>query len=131
MNHDPVDTMKYDFQISVATRFLEQREHKGRAQWVFAYTITITNIGTVGAKLLNRHWIIKDSESEPIHVHGEGVVGEQPHLMPGERFEYTSGTALESPVGTMEGAYEMVADDGQVFEVDIPQFVLSAPRTLH
>jgi ApaG protein len=98
---------------------------------VFAYTITITNVGMVSAKLLNRHWLITDSNGKIQEVRGEGVIGEQPHLKPGESFRYTSGAMLETPVGTMQGQYTMISDEGVNFNAPIPKFTLSIPRTLH
>ncbi len=98
---------------------------------MFAYTVTIQNNGDVLAKLLTRHWVITDSNSKTQEVRGEGVVGEQPHLKPGEGFQYTSGTMLETPVGTMHGSYQMKADDGTKFDAEIELFTLSAPRVLH
>jgi ApaG protein len=85
----------------------------------------------VPAQLLTRHWIITDANNKVQEVKGEGVVGEQPHLKPGEQFRYTSGTMLETPVGSMKGSYQMIADDGVEFDAEIPVFTLSIPRTLH
>ena len=98
---------------------------------MFAYTITIRNIGAMPAQLLSRHWIITDGNNHVQEVRGPGVVGEQPLLAPGEQFEYTSGTALATPVGTMRGTYQMVAEDGTHFDAEIPEFTLSVPRVLH
>ena len=98
---------------------------------MFAYTIRIRNAGGVGARLLNRHWVITDAHGKVQEVRGEGVVGEQPWLQPGEQFEYTSGAVLETAVGTMRGTYDMLADDGTRFDAPIPAFTLSVPRTLH
>lgn len=117
--------------VSVETHYLEERSDPSEDRFVFAYTITITNRGTTGAQLLRRHWIVTDSDERVQDVRGDGVVGEQPHLKPGESYQYTSGTVLETPVGTMEGSYQMVADDGTPFDAKIPLFVLSAKRTLH
>ena len=100
-------------------------------RYVFAYTITLVNRGSVAAKLLSRRWIITDADNRTEEVEGEGVVGEQPTLKPGEGFRYTSGAVIETPVGTMHGSYKMLAEDGETFDTDIPQFVLSAPRVLH
>ena len=100
-------------------------------RYVFAYTITLVNRGSVAAKLLSRRWIITDSDNRTEEVEGEGVVGEQPTLKPGEGFRYTSGAVIETPVGTMHGSYKMLAEDGETFDTDIPEFVLSAPRVLH
>ena len=122
---------KHDVQIDVKPNFIELHREQGKDNYIFSYTITISNRGTDGVKLLMRNWTVVDGEEHARHVRGEGVIGEQPHLMPGEWFEYTSGVVLESPVGTMEGYYEMVGDDRTEFNVPIPQFILSAPRTLH
>lgn len=122
---------EHNILVSVETHYLEERSDPSEDRFVFAYTITITNRGTKGAQLLRRHWIVSDSNERVQDVRGEGVVGEQPHLKPGESYRYTSGTVLETPVGTMEGSYQMVADDGTPFDAKIPLFVLSAKRTLH
>ena len=126
-----MDEEKYNIQVSVTTRFLNDRSSSADNKFVFAYTITISNRGTVGAQLMTRHWIVKGSDEREQHVRGEGVVGEQPYLNPGERYRYTSGTILENPIGTMEGSYQMVADDGTIFDASIPMFVLSARSSLH
>lgn len=117
--------------IGVETTYIEEQSDPDADRYVFAYTITIANAGVAPAKLLNRHWLITDSNGKIQEVRGEGVVGEQPHLAPGEKFQYTSGTVLETPVGIMEGEYEMVDDDGQTFLAPIDRFSLSIPRTLH
>jgi ApaG protein len=98
---------------------------------VFAYTISIRNSGNATAQLISRHWVITDSQGLVQEVRGLGVVGAQPRLAPGESFEYTSGTAIGTSVGTMKGAYQMVAADGTRFEAPIPEFTLSVPRVLH
>jgi ApaG protein len=121
----------YDIAVSVATRFLDEQSAPGDNRFVFAYTITIKNAGGVPARLLTRHWIITDANGKLQEVRGDGVVGEQPWLAPGENFEYTSGAVLETAVGTMRGSYQMLADDGTHFDAAIPQFTLSVPRTLH
>ena len=96
-----------------------------------AYTITVTNTGQTAATLLRRHWLITDANCKVQEVRGEGVVGVQPHIMPGESYEYTSAAILETPVGCMQGSYEMIADDGIEFDAPIPVFNLAAPNTLH
>lgn len=121
----------YDIAISVDTRFLDDQSAPGENRYAFAYTITIANLGTVGARLLSRHWIITDGNGKVHEVHGDGVVGEQPWVRPGGGFEYTSGAILETELGTMRGSYQMVADDGTQFDAMIPTFVLTTPRTLH
>jgi ApaG protein len=100
-------------------------------RYVFAYTITIRNNGDTPAKLLTRHWVITDGHGKVQEVHGEGVVGEQPHIGPGDYFRYTSGTVLDTPVGTMEGSYQMLSDNGGHFDAPIPRFTLLQPHSLH
>lgn len=122
---------QYQIRICVETAYLAEQSEPGRNRYVFAYTITIENTGGVAAQLLSRHWIITDASGHVQEVKGDGVVGEQPHLSPGESFRYTSGAVLETPVGTMHGSYRMVADDGVQFEAPIPMFRLSVPNVLH
>lgn len=126
-----MDIPDYAIDVDVATRFLDDRSAPEDGRFVFAYTIHIRNRGTVPARLLERHWIITDANGKVQEVRGEGVVGEQPWLQPGEDFEYTSGAVLETALGTMSGSYAMVADDGTRFEAPIAAFTLSIPRTLH
>ena len=121
----------YQIAINVKTQFLENQSDVENHHYAFAYTITIKNIGTVSARLISRHWIITDANKKIQEVRGEGVVGEQPFLIPGESFRYTSGTWLETPVGTMHGSYQMVAEDGTAFDAAIERFTLSVPRILH
>ncbi len=122
---------KYHISVSVNTTYLEDQSDPASDRYVFAYTVTIANAGTVAAQLISRHWIITDAENVTQEVKGLGVVGEQPLLRPGESFEYTSGTAMATPVGTMRGTYQMVAEDGNKFDAEIPVFTLSMPRILH
>ena len=122
---------KYQISVSVNTAYLAEQSDPSADRYVFAYTITIANSGTVAAQLISRHWVITDAENVTQEVKGLGVVGEQPLLRPGESFEYTSGTAMATPVGTMRGTYQMVAEDGNKFEAEIPLFTLSMPRVLH
>ncbi|MBI5613203.1 MAG: Co2+/Mg2+ efflux protein ApaG [Gammaproteobacteria bacterium] len=122
---------KHQIDIAVKTTYIDNQSVPDANRYVFAYTITITNAGTVPAKLLARHWIITDANNKVQEVRGEGVVGEQPYLVPGMSFEYTSGTMIETPVGSMRGSYQMIADDGTEFDAEIPSFMLSMPRTLH
>lgn len=117
--------------VSVQVQFLAEQSDPARNRYAFAYTVTIENAGAVPAKLLTRHWVITDANGKVTEVRGDGVVGEQPYLRPGEGFRYTSGTLLETPVGSMHGSYQMLADDGVAFDADIPAFTLSVPRTLH
>lgn len=121
----------HDIDVSVDTSFIEAQSDEDESRFVFAYTVTIHNSGHVPAKLVTRHWLITDSNGKIQEVRGEGVVGEQPYLRPGEAFQYTSGTMLETPVGTMQGSYQMVADDGTEFDAPITAFTLAAPRVLH
>ena len=122
---------KYHISVNVNTTYLADQSDPSSDRYVFAYTITIANTGTVAAQLISRHWIITDAENVTQEVKGLGVVGEQPLLRPGESFEYTSGTAMATPVGTMRGTYQMVAEDGNKFDAEIPVFTLSMPRVLH
>ncbi len=121
----------YELTVTVRTQYLEDQSDPERSRFVFAYAITIKNTGSVPAQLISRHWVITDANDHVEQVRGLGVVGHQPLLKPGEQFEYTSGTSLATPQGTMYGEYFCVAEDGQQFEVKIPEFVLSLPRTLH
>ena len=121
----------YKIQVEVETLYVEEQSMPEQDHYVFAYTITIHNEGDIPARLLKRHWIITDANNKVQEVRGEGVVGEHPYLKPGEHYRYTSGTMLETPVGTMRGSYQMIADDGVEFDADIPSFMLSMPRTLH
>lgn len=121
----------YDFTVTVRTEHLPEQSNPERDLFVFSYTITIRNSGTVPAQLIARHWVITDANNQVQEVKGLGVVGHQPLLKPGEQFEYASGTHLATPQGTMRGEYFCVAEDGHRFEVPIPEFVLSLPRMLH
>ena len=121
----------YEFTVSVKTRYLAEQSEPERSNYAFAYTITIRNTGQVAAQLISRHWVIVDGNNHMEEARGLGVVGHQPLLQPGEQFEYTSGTALATPQGSMSGSYFCVAEDGERFETKIPEFVLSLPRTLH
>ncbi|MCG5508863.1 Co2+/Mg2+ efflux protein ApaG [Ectothiorhodospira lacustris] len=125
------ESSDHHIQVEVNCSYVESQSDPMHGRFVFAYTITLRNLGTQGAKLLSRHWIIHDSNGKVQEVRGEGVVGEQPHLNPGQGFQYTSGAMIETPVGTMHGTYRMVADDGTRFEAVIPTFTLSVPRVLH
>jgi ApaG protein len=126
-----VDKKTYDIAVTVQTRFLNEQSAPDENRYVFAYTIHIANAGSVAARLLTRHWIITDANGKVQEVRGDGVVGEQPWLRPGDDFNYTSGAVLETSVGTMRGSYQMLADDGRRFDATIPQFILSIPRTVH
>ncbi len=124
-------TKPYDIAVKTRTVYIADQSDPANDRYVFAYTITITNSGSVAAQLLSRHWIITDANDKVQEVRGKGVVGEQPHLRPGESFEYTSGSAIATPVGTMRGSYQLVADDATKFDATIPEFTLSMPRVLH
>jgi len=125
------DSKKYDISVAANATYVADQSDPSRNQYVFSYKITVTNTGSVPAKLISRHWIITDGEHRVQEVKGLGVIGQQPLLRPGESFEYTSGTHLATPVGTMRGTYQMIAEDGSAFEATIPLFTLSVPRVLH
>jgi ApaG protein len=125
------DNLPYAIEVSVDTQFVLEQSQPESDRYVFAYTITLRNVGGVPARLLSRHWVITDANGKIEEVRGDGVVGEQPRLQPGEGYSYTSGAVLATSVGTMRGEYFLHADDGTDFETPIPEFVLSVPRTLH
>ncbi len=125
------ETPDANIDVGVVTQYIEDQSSPEENRFVFSYTITIRNTGSLAAKLLTRHWIINDANGNVQEVHGEGVVGEQPYLRPDESFEYTSGTVIETPVGSMEGSYQMITDDGFAFDANIPVFTLSLPNALH
>ncbi len=122
---------KYEITVVPRAAYLAEQSDPSRNQYVFAYTITITNTGDVPATLVSRHWIITDADHHVQEVKGLGVVGQQPLLKPGESYEYTSGASIPTPVGTMRGTYQMRAEDGREFDAVIPPFTLSVPRVLH
>ncbi len=117
--------------VSVRTSYIPDQSDEAGGRFVFAYTVSILNSGTVAARLISRHWVITDADNKVQEVRGLGVVGQQPLLQPQESYEYTSGTAIATPVGIMRGSYQMVAEDGVSFEAAIPEFTLSVPRVLH
>lgn len=121
----------YECSVTVRTEFLPDQSDLQAGRYAFSYHITITNIGTVAAQLISRHWVITDAEQKVQEVRGLGVVGEQPLLQPSATFEYASGTVLTTNVGTMHGTYQFTAVDGTQFNVPIPSFTLSMPRVLH
>lgn len=117
--------------VDVSTSYVDEQSKPDQGRYVFSYTITIRNEGKVPARLMTRHWIITDANGKVQEVHGEGVVGEKPYLMPGQGFRYSSGAVLETPVGAMQGSYQMVADDGKSFDAPIAPFTLAMPGMLH
>ena len=125
------DTPPYRIEIVAVPQFIPEQSNPEESSYVFAYTITIRNVGELPAQLISRHWIITDANDTVQEVRGLGVVGHQPMLKPGESFEYTSGCSLKTPVGTMKGTYQMVGEDGTRFDAEIPEFVLAVPRVLH
>ena len=126
-----MEQSQHKIRVEVDTSYLEDQSDPKERRYVFSYTITIRNEGSVPARLLTRHWIITDSNGKVKEVRGEGVVGEQPHLQPGQGFQYSSGAVLETPVGAMQGAYTMKTDDGQEFDAPIEPFRLAMPGMLH
>jgi ApaG protein len=123
--------MSHRIRVEVETNYLPDQSDPGGKRYVFAYTITIRNEGDEAAKLLRRHWLITDADGKVQEVHGDGVVGEQPHLKPGQGFRYSSGAILETPVGSMQGSYSMLSDDGAQFDAPIAPFRLAMPGILH
>lgn len=122
---------KYRIEVHPRPQFIPEQSDPENDRYIFAYTITITNTGQIAAQLVSRHWTITDAHNTIQEVRGLGVVGQQPLLQPGESYEYTSGSSLTTPIGTMKGTYQMVAEDGTHFEAEIPEFVLATPRALH
>ena len=126
----PVD-IRYKIEVRVRSGYVPEQSQPNDQRYVFSYTVTIENSGQEPARLINRHWVIADSNGKVQEVRGEGVVGERPHLKPGESYRYTSGTILETPIGSMHGSYEMLADDGTRFDAEIHPFSLATPTSLH
>ena len=125
------DSKRYEITVTTQTQYVAEQSDEANGRFVFAYTITIRNTGSMPAQLIARHWIIKDGKEQTQDIRGLGVVGSQPLLKPGESFEYTSGTAIATPVGTMRGSYQMVSEEGVQFEAVVPEYTLSVPRVLH
>lgn len=125
------EAKNYRIDVAVRTQYLADQSDPTAGRYVFAYAVTIENTGTVAAQLIARHWIITDADQQVQEVRGLGVIGHQPLLEPGQSFEYSSGCALATPVGTMRGSYQMTAEDGVQFEAPIAEFLLTIPRTLH
>ena len=122
---------EHNILVEVTPAYIAEQSNPGDDHYVFSYTVTIRNQGQSPAKLMTRHWIITDGDGETLEVHGEGVVGEQPYIKPGEGYQYTSGTFMKTPVGTMKGSYQMISDNGVTFDAEIPSFTLSVPNILH
>jgi ApaG protein len=120
-----------DIRVQVVTNYVDSQSRPESGRYVFAYTITIANNGDVPVRLISRHWVITDANGKVQEVSGDGVVGEQPHLNPGEKFRYSSGAVLETPVGAMQGLYRMEADNGVKFDAPIAPFTLAVPGVLH
>ena len=125
------EAKKYNIKVTAQSFFLPDQSDEENDQYVFAYTIRIENVGQVSAQVISRYWLITDADNQVQEVRGMGVVGEQPMLKPGEHFEYTSGSSINTIVGTMRGNYQMLAEDGTKFDAVIPEFTLSVPRVLH
>ena len=121
----------YEFSVTVTTQYVEAQSDPAKDNYVFSYTITVKNTGTVGAQLIARHWIITDGNGKVEEVRGLGAVGYQPLLAPGQQFEYTSGTSMVTPHGSMHGSYFCITEQGEIFTTPIPEFLLVQPRTLH
>jgi ApaG protein len=126
-----MNTAAHHINIDVVTAYIQEQSDPNDKRFVFAYTITIKNSGQVPAKLLTRHWLITDANGKVQEVRGDGVVGEQPYLQPGQGFRYSSGAVLETPVGSMQGSYQMIADDGSLFDAPISPFSLAVPGVVH
>ena len=131
MDEESWDDRVCEIRIQVTTKYVLEQSEPDSDRYVFAYTITISNHGDVAATLVSRHWVITDANGKVQEVSGDGVVGEQPYLQPGEQFRYSSGAVLETPVGAMQGLYRMEADDGVNFDAPIAPFTLAVPGMLH
>ncbi|MFM9970953.1 MAG: Co2+/Mg2+ efflux protein ApaG [Burkholderiales bacterium] len=131
MNERNENKKKFEVTVNPRAQFVPEQSDEAAGRYVFSYTISIRNSGNVSATLVSRHWIITDGNQKVQEVRGLGVVGDQPKLRPGESFEYTSGTIMATPVGTMRGSYRMIAEDGFEFDAPVPEFTLTIPRVLH
>lgn len=131
MSNKSMSEKQYNVSVKAVTDYINDQSLPEEGRYVFAYTITVTNNGLIAATLLRRHWLITDANCKVQEVRGEGVIGEKPRILPGESYQYTSAAVLETPVGCMQGSYEMMADDGVEFDAPIPVFNLSTPNTLH
>ncbi len=130
MNND-IGNNAYKIDVQVRPAYIKEQSDPDNGHYVFSYTVIIKNTGSIPARLLTRHWIITDGDGQTQEVKGDGVIGEQPHLNPGEGFQYTSGTFMNTPFGTMHGSYQMITDTGERFDALIPTFALTVPNTLH
>lgn len=126
-----IDTSTYRIEVAVKSLYVKEESSPEDNRYAFAYTVTIRNTGTVTARLKTRHWVVTDADGKVQEVRGDGVVGEQPSLGPGEGFQYTSAVRIDTPLGTMRGSYQMLAEDGVEFDAEIPMFRLSMPNILH
>jgi ApaG protein len=126
-----IPTQGFKVVISVKTEFIEERSYIKENKYFFSYNVTIENQGSQSVQLISRHWIINNAHNESFEVKGEGVVGEQPIIQPGDIFTYSSGTEIDTPLGSMLGTYNMVTEEGIKFDAKIPKFELNMPRTLH
>lgn len=126
-----MNSSKYSINISTTCNYIDSQSSSQDERFVYTYTITIKNTGELAAQLINRHWIITDSNQDNQEVKGKGVVGEQPTILPGDSFTYTSGAILKTPIGSMHGSYQMVSEDGTSFNATIPAFTLAPPYSLH
>lgn len=124
-------TSPYHIDVQVESNYVEEQSDPESNRFFFAYQVTIRNMGQIAAQLKTRHWIITDANGRVQEVRGEGVIGEQPYLEPGQGFQYTSGVMIETPVGSMQGSYQMLADDGVMFDAEIPPFRLAVQDLLH
>ena len=125
------ESKKYQIEARAVPQFVADQSDPASERYIFAYTITFENVGTVAAQVISRHWIITAANARVQEVRGLGVVGQQPLLQPGETFEYTSGCQLDTPVGTMSGKFQVTGEDGTQFEAVVEEFTLSIPRVLH
>ncbi len=121
----------HKIEVQVQPAYIEEQSDPTNDYYAFAYTVTIKNAGITPVRLVTRHWIITDGDGNVQEVKGDGVIGKQPHLNPGEGFQYTSGTFMNTPFGTMHGSYQMIADNGELFDATIPPFALTTPNILH
>ncbi|KQO39310.1 Co2+/Mg2+ efflux protein ApaG [Pseudomonas chengduensis] len=122
---------RYQIDVSVTTRYLAAQSQPEQSRYAFSYTVTIVNNGELPAQLLSRHWIITDGDGRVQEVRGAGVIGQQPHIEPGASHTYSSGTVMTTQVGTMQGSYQMLAEDGKRFDASIAPFRLAVPGALH